>query len=59
MNTIKRTILKIRGIDPDEVERQIEASREERECMRREREEAEREARRHYFEARRRLGGGR
>lgn len=56
VNAIKRTLLKIRGIDPDEVEEIVGHSREERKCMRREREEAEREARRRYLQTRYRFG---
>ena len=59
MQAARRALLRIQGINPDELDEELErmdSAKREREA---EKAEAERQARRRYFEARRRLGGGR
>ena len=58
MSTISRLLLRVRGIDPDEIDDLLKASKDEREQVRREQEQAERERRRRYLQARFRVGGG-
>ena len=59
MSTITRLLLRVRGIDPDEIDDLLKTSKDERERMQREREQAEREARRRYVEVRYQARGGR
>ena len=59
MLTARRVLLRMQGIDPDELEEELERMDSAKRMREAEKAEAERQARKRYFEARRRLGGGR
>ena len=58
MQTARRALLRIQGINPDELDEELERMDSAKRKREAEKEEAERRARKRYFEARRRSGGG-
>ena len=59
MQMARRVLLRMQGINPDELDEELERMDSAKHMREAEKAEAERKARKRYFEARRRLGGGR